>query len=217
MTTLDWPTFCADTIKLFRGDRPNQQQEDDVLAVWTANPQGVALERDRVADGLARGDIHNPWHILRVRAMQSSTWQPQQAVASAPMEDDRSKAIERADRWMRNAGLHFDRIEEVLDELFVSGGPDRGGPLLAAWKGDAALEQHVVKLWEDLRPAGVRTEREAERRAENWKRTRAKVKAAKGARTPAEMQAFVDRISSGVKGLDDDDLEAKLPSLPSSD
>jgi hypothetical protein len=56
----------------------------------------------------------------------------------------------RALRWISNAGLYWDRLEDVEGELF---GTSPAGPL-SAYAGDPALRQLVERHWREERPPG---------------------------------------------------------------
>ncbi len=71
-----------------------------------------------------------------------------------PHDATKAKAIEHAERYIRNAGLYLPTPAELLDELFGPHGD------LKAWATDQELQQRMLTLWRDQLP-----------RAETWRRT----------------------------------------------
>lgn len=95
------------------------------------------------------------------RLFDIDTFAPTPSIPVAP-------ALERAEKWMRTAGLHFARPDEVDDELF-----DETRGMLREFRNDAEVHERMYALWSELRPVGEQVELEVERRAERWREARA--------------------------------------------
>lgn len=168
MADLHWATLRDQAIKAFNGELPNATTEQDLIDAFTTNPLAVTKTLNDVAEQHANGKTRSGWAVWRSRtlAVHNAT------NITVQIEDDRETKIAKAEAWIRNAGLHYDRETEIEDELFGDLG------LLRNWAADEQLRQRILNLWRQKRPAGEQTEREQIERAEKWKATRAAVEAA---------------------------------------
>lgn len=146
----------------FQGRGPfNADEEGKVMRAWRDSPASVMDLATKAAHSYAAGTISRPWAWLAAAADGAKTKRPRpDTVANPVLELD--AAERRARAWMRTAGPHFDRWEEVEDELFGDRGP------LHAWRSDSALLDEWREQWEQARPAGVRAELAAAMRSEMW-------------------------------------------------
>lgn len=141
------------------GEPPGPQLENEIINAFQKNPQAVIKAADEVANALHAGEIHSGWPILRKRTERITN--PLRNV-TVPRPDARAKAISRAEKWMKNAGMHFDTESEVEDELFG----DRG--MLRDWPD---LKPQFLELWKQARPIGQQLEQDLHDRSEHWKAT----------------------------------------------
>lgn len=158
METLEWSDLRDRANTLF-GQFPNAETEQDIIDVFMVYPQQVKSLIEQVATGVQAGRIRSGWAILRAEVLRSRS----DRNATVTDAGEREKKIRQAETWVRNAGIHLDRVDELGIELFG----DRG--LLEPWSADPALRQRFAGLWSELRPRGERVEREAIERAETYK------------------------------------------------
>lgn len=98
---------------------------------------GGTDEDDNLATACAR---HHPiWERLREAIVHA------RINAADPADLARARAVRRAARWVRAAGVHFDTSMEVEEELFGRWGRARA---LAA---DEAAREHLLALWRQAR------------------------------------------------------------------
>lgn len=149
-----WRELRDHAVNLF-GDTPGAALEERILVVFRSHPHIVALGIDHVHERKKAGLVTSPWGLLAAHVEK----------ATAPLEDvtvtderDRDKAVRRAEQWIRAAGKHYDRLDELLDELF---GPH--GRLRAFDSPD--LRQRIARAWRDARPEGQLIDEQAEQRA----------------------------------------------------
>jgi hypothetical protein len=88
-------------------------------------------------------------------------------VSSKPAAYSEEPEVQRALRWIRTAGCHFEHEGELEEELFGERGRlrDRGG--------EPELVRFCLACWRHHRRRGERAEREELERAEAWKASRA--------------------------------------------
>ena len=186
MTTYDWATIRADAIARFGGDAPRAELEQRIIDVFEKQPQLVVLAIDKIADSYHAGRVRSPWAVLGTHIERAA--EPG-ADIQATDTTDKQKRIQRAEQWIRAAGIHFDREAEILLELFGSESaqlrpyaqvdliPDTSADP-AKWKlseprGDTALIDRMLHTWGEHRPTGLQLEREAEERADAYKQQQA--------------------------------------------
>lgn len=160
MTSYDWLEERSKAIALF-GDQPHAETEQDVLEHFQRSPALVIEEIASVGQSVQSGSVRSGWAVLRKRlgAVDRAN-----VIVSA--EPSREKRISQAEQWMRVAGLHFDRWDEVEDELFG----DRGK--LRSWP---ELKERMQSLWSEQRVIGELVEREEIERAQERIKLRAKL------------------------------------------
>jgi hypothetical protein len=119
VTTYDWPTIRADAIARFGGDAPRAELEQQIIDTFEQHPQLVVLAIDKIADGYQTGRIRSPWAVLKTHIERAA-----QPGADIQAEDttQKQKRIQRAEAWIKAAGIHFDRQTEILLELFSGSG-----------------------------------------------------------------------------------------------
>ena len=159
MSEYHWATIRADAIEAFDGETPGAEAESTIIEIFTNHPALVVAEIPRVAADKRDGRIRSGWAILKKRLTEAAN--PQANVVARDTRD-RDKAIANADQWMRAAGMHYDRWDEVHDELFG----DRG--MLQPWKANERVVDRMRKAWNTVRPTGEAIELEAETRAAKW-------------------------------------------------
>lgn len=163
-TEYTWRELRDHAIDVFAGDTPGAALEERILVVFRTHPQIVAVGIDQVAERYRQGKVTSPWAVLATHVEK----------ATAPLDDvtvtderDRDKAIRRADQWMRAAGKHFDRVEEVLDELF-----GETAALSVRMFDSPELRERMARLWREVRGEGELITGQAEARARAWQTAR---------------------------------------------
>lgn len=149
----EWVETRLRAIELFQ-DAPSAAQEQRVLDVFREHPALVCESIEHVGRRFESGQVRNPWAILAKHVEE----------AMAPLEDftasderDREKQTRRAEQWIRSAGKHFDRVEEVLEELFGELGRIRAFD-------SPELRERMARVWREVRPEGeLIAEQELER------------------------------------------------------
>jgi hypothetical protein len=150
MTEYSWQTTYQRACDLFKA-RPNAEQEQAVLDAFRDEPRLVSEQVDQIASGVTTGTIRSGWAVLRKVVAPASVTDIR--VTDTGERDTRTRA---ALNWISNAGLHFDRESELVDELFGYTG------LLRAWPDDQELRSRMVKHWVEVRtqaqrlPDGIR-------------------------------------------------------------
>lgn len=179
----NWQELRDHAIDLFN-ETPHPATEQEIIDAYELHPDAIAKAVDSIAVDVQNGTARSGWGVLRARAG---------SIKAPPSNPDRKsgldkeKSIARAEQFIRATGVHLDRPDEVLDELFGDGGHlrhyaqvdlERTGPNddngLPTWKlstvkGDQALATRMLDLWAEHRHVGFTIEREAEQRAEDWK------------------------------------------------
>lgn len=164
MTTYDWAALRQKAIELYGGDAPRAELEQRILDVFATHPQLVARAIDQIAASYAAGKVRSPWAVLATHIERAA--EPGENVISID-STDRARRIQRAEQWIKAAGIHFDDVNEVQDELFNARG------LLRDYAKDEKLVERILHLWAEERPTGLQLERDADARAEAWKQAQA--------------------------------------------
>jgi hypothetical protein len=155
--TFDWQETFGKALEAFP-DPPGPGLENQLRDVFLGHPRAVANAITKIVAAYEGGGIYSPWGALKSEITQQIE---REARVSGVREATGSTA--RAEQWIRNAGVHFDRWEEVEDELFG----ERG--ILRDHKGDIVLRTRLLNFWQQHRPIGEQVEREQIERAEAWK------------------------------------------------
>jgi len=156
-----WTEIRLRAVELFR-DAPSATQEQRVLDVFREHPALVVEAVEHVGRRFQTGQVRNPWAVLAKHVEQAM--RPLDDV-SATDERDRERAVSRAEQWLRAAGQHFDREEEILEELFGELGR------LRTWRDDEPLKVRMLALFGEVRARGDTIVQEASERAEHWRST----------------------------------------------
>lgn len=181
---IEWEDLALQTAERFGGTLPHPETAAAIAAVHAKAPHAVERAIDRVAIEYEDGGIRSPWGILRSRVKQITT-----ETAAAGRANDRDKTIARAEQWIRNAGLHYDRTSEIEHALFgnahLEPTPDKDGQPITS-PGDTLirnppphLRQKLVDLWTDLRPIGEQIEQDAIDRGLRYQQQREELQQAK--------------------------------------
>jgi hypothetical protein len=148
------------------GDPPGAALEDQLIQAYTDHPEAVERSVEKIGLAHAAGKIHSPWGALKAEVAKATE------AARNPQHDkgsSRTKAVQRAEQRVRNELLHYDRLDEVQDELFGPRGTIRQHD-------DRTTREHLEQLWHDLRPLGADTELEAEARGLRYQQQKAEAK-----------------------------------------
>jgi len=146
---MDWQTLRNQFMRTIGGDPPGAQLEDDLIAAYTNHPQVVERSLEKIALAYKAGKIRSPWGAAKTEIAKATE------AARNPTHNQgatKTKAIARAEQWMRTTGLHYDRETELLDELYG----DRG-----RLKDHPATRDRMLQLWNELRPIGEQLDAEA--------------------------------------------------------
>lgn len=156
MTTISWPELRALTITTFAGQTPRAEDEQTIIDVFATQPSLILAAITEVTQSFAEGKVRYPWAILAKRIETSSRPLSLISVETSP---DKDKRIAAAERWIHNAGVHYDLERDVEEELFptLGGGFDDRGAL-SAWADDHALRARLIERWRNERPRGERAE-----------------------------------------------------------
>lgn len=163
--TYTWSEARDKAIELF-GETPNPGTEQEIIHAFEEHPRMVITTIEAVAERKRAGKVRSGWAILRSEVQRFG--QSEDIVVTD--ESERTRAIARGEQWIRNAGIHFDRQEEVADELFGDFG------FMRRWAEDDLVRQRLLTLWSKERPRGEKVEVEAEERARAWVASREALK-----------------------------------------
>jgi len=164
----EWEDLTLETAERFGGNLPHPDTTKAIGTVYARAPQAVTRAIDRVAHDYDQGTVRSPWGILKSRVQQLADDTPKHEASN-----DRDKAVERAEQWIRTAGLMYDRPSEIEHELFgdtrVNPETDKDGapipasgqPPLTGYQDDNPLRNRLLELWASHRPAGEQTEQDA--------------------------------------------------------
>ena len=107
-------------------------------------PQAVVQSARELVGAVLAGEVKWGWSTLRSRLERGR--HPVREVVVDPA-NEQAKAEAAAERWLANAGCHFDQESEVVAELFDRG-PLRGFRTVE-------LEHQVLDRWVELRETVV--------------------------------------------------------------
>jgi hypothetical protein len=156
MTEIDWATIRDRAIEQFDGQTPRAADEERIIDHFEHQPTVVI----QAITEMAKADkVTWKWSALAARLDRAGGSERNPVVQTGPT---RTQAIAAADNWLRHAGLHLDRWDEVHDELFG----DRG--YLHEWRAQKALVDRYQSAWETIRPIGQLLDDEELERAERW-------------------------------------------------
>ena len=147
---MDWQTLRNQFMRTIGGDPPGARLEDELIQAYTEQPDVVERSTEKIALAFKAGKIRSPWGALKTEVAKATE------AARNPHHDkgsSRNAAIQRAEQRIRNELLHYDRLDEVLDELFGPRGTLKGHHT-------PDLEQRMTALWNELRPAGQQAEQD---------------------------------------------------------
>jgi hypothetical protein len=182
MTTYNWEETYNHACQTF-GQRPRAEDEQTVLDVFERNPRLVTNSIDEIAANLQTngGQIRWGWSALAKRIQHA----PARNVTVTDT-NDKEAATAAAERWIANAGIHYDRWEEVRDELFGDFSFS-GRHTLKPWRNDETLVDRIRRSWETHRPTGEQLETDATTRGKKWRTDRQRVQAV-AAKTKADRE-----------------------------
>lgn len=155
---MDWQTLRNQFMRDIGGDPPGAALEDELIAAYTDHPQAIERSVEKITLGFKAGKIRSPWGALKTEVAKATD------NARNPTHDrgaTKTKAVARAEQWIRTAGIHYDRWTEVADDLFGERGRIREHHT-------PQLEQRLMGLWQDHRPDAEHTEREQEAMLARW-------------------------------------------------
>jgi hypothetical protein len=167
---MDWQTLRNKFMRDIGGDPPGAQLEDQLIQLYTDHPQALERSIEKITLAYQAGKIRSPWGALKTEAAKAT--EP----ARNPTHDhstSKTKAVQRAEQWIRNAGIHYDQQTEIEDELYGERGRLREHP---------ETRDRLINLWIELRPLGQAAELEHEtylaryaeqRRAQSKRKTEA--------------------------------------------
>lgn len=148
MNHYEWTNLRDQFSRDVGGETPGPQLEEDLIVIFKDHPAIVKNAMDEIIAAYDEGKINSGWAVLR-RHLQVAL-KPTHVTADDAA--DKQRAIKRAQTWLKNCGIHFDRPTEITAELF-----DRGG-ILEPWADDELLKRRIVDAWHTARPAGAAIE-----------------------------------------------------------
>lgn len=158
-TEFVWTEARDEGAARYGGQQPRPADEETIAAAFANHPLKVIADIGSVADAYDRGEVRYPWGLVRTRT-ENYRNAPTVIVDGAKVK---ARAVELAERWVRTVGVHFDRPEEIVAELFDP------GRRLDEFAGDDALVDRMLDLWREGRPKGEKVEADALARAQKWK------------------------------------------------
>jgi hypothetical protein len=108
----DWEDLVYVTAERFGGVMPHPDTAAAIARVHQRAPHAVEAAIDRVAAEHEEGTVRSPWGMLKSRVAQIQADIPQ-----AERRNTRQDDIERAEQWVKVAGIYLD-WPEVESELF---------------------------------------------------------------------------------------------------
>ena len=116
MTEFNWQEFRNEACRVF-ASYPDAATEQPLLDVFERNPVAVIAAVEKIIGRVQAGKLHGRagWMIVR-REVENIGRPATDLVATDTGERDRAARL--AACWIRNAGMHFDREAEIVDELF---------------------------------------------------------------------------------------------------
>ena len=153
---VEWQTVRAGAVSAFNGEQPNDGAEATIIEAFKQYPQEVIQEINIVGGLKDSGQVRSGWAILRHRVLAIEQRVARRHNASATLGPNRDKALARAQQWTRIAGLYLPTEEEVIEELFGSGGQLEPFP---------ELQDEMIDLWQELQPKAEKVEQDAVARA----------------------------------------------------
>jgi hypothetical protein len=158
---MTWHELYALAVKEFGGDTPGAALEQIIIDHYRQHPQAVANAITKTAANYRNGKVTSPWGVLPNVINQMI-----EAAAAADTVADHRKAELAAAQWIRTAGLHHDREDELLDDLFGEQGR------LRDHRNNQKLVDRMRELWAEHRPTGIKLDQDELDRADHWKTTR---------------------------------------------
>jgi len=155
----EWAQVREDAVERFNGELPHAETEAEIIEVFEQHPSVVLRGVQEVAEAVANGRARSGWAVLRAR-VKGANDPLREATAYG---NERELAVQQAERWIVNAGLHVDRPEEIESEFFGEGGS------LERWAGDVTLKKRLIALWCERRPVGIQVEAEQAERLGSWR------------------------------------------------
>ena len=165
VTDVVWSAARAEAVRKFGGQLPRSEDEQVVIDVFEFMPEVVSRHVDEVAAALEARRITWAWSVLAKRLQGAS--EPLRE-ATAQTGASRTKRVRMAEGWIVNAGCYCDTADQVIEELFESGGEH--GPLLADFADDESLRERMAALWRERRPVAERADREHVERMAAWRK-----------------------------------------------
>lgn len=142
-----WSDLRDKAVQAFRSF-PSARDEQQLLEAFQRAPVAVAAALSKVSGRFEAGKITAPWRIWVLEVTSRGD-------VSVDVGPEKHARQTRAEQWIKQAGAHLDRWDEMRDELFG----DRG--VLRDWPD---LEDGIRDQWEAAKPASERAERDQEER-----------------------------------------------------
>lgn len=160
MSSYVWSDVRSRAIAAFE-EFPHGSTEDRIIAVFEREPTLVMRTIEVMAERKRAGTVKSAWAVLRTELDRLESVQD----VVATDEGQRTRAVARAEEWVRHAGVHYDREDEILEELFGDHGR------LRSLASDERTRERMVALWRKVRPQGEQADRDELERAERWTQT----------------------------------------------
>jgi hypothetical protein len=108
----DYTQLIDQLVEAF-GTTPGQALHTELENLYQRHPAVTLAKAREATNAHTAGRIHSPWGFLQAELRRHDQAREQKPQAGRERED----AIHRAERWIRNAGLHT-TADEALAELF---------------------------------------------------------------------------------------------------
>jgi hypothetical protein len=109
---MNWEDLVYVTAERFGGNMPHPDTAAAIAQVHERAPKAVEAAINRIAAEYEDGTVRSPWGLLKSRVQQIQT-----DIPKAEKRNDQQRDIERAEQWIRAAGLYM-TWSEVQSELF---------------------------------------------------------------------------------------------------
>ena len=186
---MDWQTLRNQFMRHIGGDPPGAALEDQLIQMYTDHPEALERSIEKITLAFKAGKIRSPWGALKAEAEKAvdTARNPTHSQATR-----RSSAVQRAEQWMRNAGMHHDTEAELLDELYGERGRLREHP---------ETQDRMLALWRELRPVGEQLDQDAIDRGHRYIEQKTALAQLKPGETPDEANTRQKKLAAQKAAL----------------
>lgn len=121
---------------------PGEELEERLLSAFMSTPRPLLDWLNRMLPRAESGEVFAPWKLVDSKLEDEMDRHKPKKNRPDVIAQGHDLAISRAKQWIVNAGVHFDRESELVDELF---GQPRSS--LYALRDDKDVVDSMVELW----------------------------------------------------------------------